>query len=245
VSAVRTRTAVHPHQRKQSSQPVAATAKFALRAPSTGLVSFGSFATDAVKTTAQLTSAVRPGHGRGIQRKAHPLSAKGNSRSTDPRTKDQAVASAATNTSYLKSMARISRARQCATPGFQLGVTRCQMSPASHSPRRLRTTALVCQRLTGALSTITQTSACQSSSASPPKDRWGFVQVALCLRYVALDRHLPNLDRRKPRYRLYLWPANFIPKIAPDTSAFLVLCVVVSNQTETVNDRKTSDQTSD
>jgi hypothetical protein len=73
----------------------------------------------------------RPNMGVGIQRKAHPLSAKDNSRSSDPRTKDQAVAATASKSSCLKSVARISRARQCATAGFQLGVTRDQMSPAS------------------------------------------------------------------------------------------------------------------
>jgi hypothetical protein len=79
-----------------------------------------------------------------------------------------------------------------------------------------------------------------------PKARWGFVQVTLCLRHVRLGQLSSNSDSRIPRRRLYVGPANFIPKIAPDISAFLVLWVVVSksNMGDEIDDRQASDQSS-
>jgi hypothetical protein len=99
---------------------------------------------------------------------------------TDPRTKDQAIAAATSKISRLRSMPKISRARQCPRCGFQLGVTSRESGVRRRARRRLRTAASVAsasQELSAQLRSIYRASL--SSTSTTPKDRWGFVQVRL------------------------------------------------------------------
>jgi hypothetical protein len=140
----------------------------------------------------------------------------GTSVHTDPRTKDQAVAAAKSKIFRLRSMARISRASKRLACWVSSG---CQALPCEPgfaiTPHRLHTAALICWRTTGALRTIRQHSCMSHSRATrTPRDRWG--RCALCKTCALWHRVIASMA------------AIFIPKIAPDISALLVLWVFVS-----------------